>query len=233
MRPILYKQDASPPARAAMMVIDILGIDFDLQNLNPVLREQDAPEFKKKNPMRTIPILDEGDFSMADSHAIIIYLVEKYGKPEHSYLYPADFRKRAVINQRLFFDCGVLFPRLRSVMAPTYMQRLGEMTKSMIRNINDAYSMLEDYLSENLYMADDVITIADISIVSTIGTLCGLVPIDEKKYPKLNKWLQNMNQQEYCKKINIPGGLEHSDGLKMLMEMTKHNQAKAKGKAKL
>lgn len=62
------------------------------------------------------------------------------------------------------------------------MQRLGEMTKSMIRNINDAYSMLEDYLSENLYMADNVITIADISVVSTIGTLCGLVPIDGNKY---------------------------------------------------
>ncbi|CAD0197088.1 unnamed protein product [Chrysodeixis includens] len=60
------RMDASPPARAAMMVINILGLDFDLQNLNPVLREQDAPEFKKKNPMRTIPILDEGDFSMAD-----------------------------------------------------------------------------------------------------------------------------------------------------------------------
>ncbi|XP_026740968.1 glutathione S-transferase 1-like [Trichoplusia ni] len=233
MRPILYKQNASPPARAVMMVIDILGIDVDLQDLNPVFREQDAPEFKKKNPMRTIPIYDEGDFWMADSHAIIIYLIEKYGKPQHSHLYPADPRKRAVINQRLFFDCGVLFPRLRSVMAPTYMQRLGEMSKSMIRNINDAYSMLEDYLSENLYMADNVITIADISVVSTIGTLCGLVPIDGNKYPKLNKWLQNMNEQEYCKKINIPGGLEHSDGLKILMEMNKHNQAQAKAKSKL
>lgn len=47
MRPILYKQNASPPARAVLMVIDILGIDVDLQDLNPVFREQDAPEFKK------------------------------------------------------------------------------------------------------------------------------------------------------------------------------------------
>ena len=61
------------------------------------------------------------------------------------------------------------------------MGRLTELSKNLIRNIIDAYSMLEDYLSENLFMADDVITIADLSIVSTMATLVGLVPIAEKR----------------------------------------------------
>lgn len=48
MPAILYKADASPPARAVMMLIDILGLNHIQQrDLNPVLREQDAPEFKK------------------------------------------------------------------------------------------------------------------------------------------------------------------------------------------
>lgn len=66
--------------------------------------------------------------------------------------------------------------------APTYMGRLTEMSKGMIRNISDAYEMLEGYLSENLYMADEVITIADISIASTMATLVGLVAIDAKRF---------------------------------------------------
>ncbi|KAF9412220.1 hypothetical protein HW555_009205 [Spodoptera exigua] len=228
MPPILYKADASPPARAVMMVIDILGIKVEQRDLNPVLREQDAPEFVKKNPMRTIPWLDEGDFWLADSHAIMIYFIEKYGKPEHSKLYPSDSRKRATVHQRLFFDCGILFQRLRAVMvgsfAPTYMGRLAEMSIGMIRNIIEAYAMLEGYLSENLYMADEVITIADLSIASTMATLVGLVPIDEKRFPKLSQWYNNMNKQDYCIRINIPGGKEHSDGLKNLMENTKFHQ---------
>nr|ASN63936.1 glutathione S-transferase epsilon 5 [Spodoptera exigua] len=224
MPPILYKADASPPARAVMMVIDILGIKIEQRDLNPVLREQDAPEFVKKNPMRTIPWLDEGDFWLADSHAIMIYLIEKYCKPEHSKLYPSDSRKRATVHQRLFFDCGILFQRLRAVMAPTYMGRLAEMSKGMIRNIIEAYAMLEGYLSENLYMADEVITIADLSIASTMATLVGLVPIDEYRFPKLSQWYNNMNKQDYCIRINLPGGKEHSDGLKNLMENTKFHQ---------
>lgn len=44
------------------------------------------------------------------SHAIAIYLVEKYAKD--NYLYPKnDLRLRSVINDRLFFDASFLFPR--------------------------------------------------------------------------------------------------------------------------
>lgn len=230
MRTFLYRMIGSPPARAVMMTIDILGIENEIEqrDLNPVFREQDTPEFTKKNPMRTIPILDEGDFSLADSHAIILYLIDKYGKPEHSHLYPIDKRKRATVNQRLFFDCGILFPRLRAVMAPTYAGKLTEISKGMIRNIEYAYTIMEAYLSENLYLADNIITLADISAVSTMGSLSGLHPVDEKRYPKLANWMKKMNEKDYCKKINIPGSQMHVEGLIALM-----NNAKEMQKSKL
>lgn len=44
------------------------------------------------------------------SHAILGYLVNQYGKDDS--LYPKEPKKRAVIDQRLHFDTGVLFPRL-------------------------------------------------------------------------------------------------------------------------
>lgn len=44
MAPRLYKTDSSPPSRAVMMVADILGLELDKQDLNPVAREQDSPE---------------------------------------------------------------------------------------------------------------------------------------------------------------------------------------------
>ncbi|NP_001108465.1 glutathione S-transferase epsilon 6 [Bombyx mori] len=219
MTPILYKTDASPPARAVMMIVDILGLKVDEQELNPILRQQDTPEFKKKNPMRTIPILEEGDFYLADSHAIMLYLIDKYGKPEHAHLYPSEKRKRATINQRLFFDCGVLFPRLRAVMAPTYAGKLAELNRNMIKNIEDAYSIMESYLTENLYLADEVVTVADISAITTISSLNGLYPVDEK-----SKWINRMNDKEYCRKINTPGSELHVAGLIALMDNTKHNQ---------
>nr|QLI62207.1 glutathione S-transferase 11 [Streltzoviella insularis] len=205
MAPILYKVDTSPPARAAMMVADILGLQLNLRDLNPVLREQDTPEFTKKNPMRTIPILDEGDYSLADSHAIMLYLIDAYGKPQHSYLYPTCKRKRATINQRLFFDCGVLFPTLRAIMARTFFAKLTHLDERMISNIEDGYRILEAYLTETIFLADNIMTVADISVVATVSTMDGIRPIDEKKYPKLKHWLMTMSHKDFCRKINAPG----------------------------
>nr|WGO51734.1 glutathione S-transferase epsilon 2 [Ectropis grisescens] len=222
-RPVLYQSEASPPARAVMMVLDLLGVEVEKRDLNPVLREQDTPEFVKKNPMKTIPIYDEGDFAMADSHAIMIYLMEKYGKPEHAQLYPKDEKKRAKVNQRLFFDCGVLFPRLRAVMAPTYAGRLTEITKYMIKNIDDAYGMLEIYLADSVYLADNVMTIADISVLTTVSSLHGLHPIDDKRFPKLARWLLTMNEKDVSKRINKQGSELHVMGLKALMVYNKEN----------
>lgn len=46
---VLYKSDASPPARAVMMIIDILRLAIEQKDLNPLAREQDTPDFKKVN----------------------------------------------------------------------------------------------------------------------------------------------------------------------------------------
>lgn len=61
MAPILYKMDGSPPARSAMMVADLLGLELEMRDLNPVLREQDQLEFLKvtkpsfRSPMQSSP----------------------------------------------------------------------------------------------------------------------------------------------------------------------------------
>lgn len=53
-------------------------------------------------------------FSFFDkSHAINAYLVNKFGKDDT--LYPKDPQKRAIVDQRLHFDSGVLFPRMRDI----------------------------------------------------------------------------------------------------------------------
>jgi len=44
------------------------------------------------------------------SRAIMQYLMDKYAKDDS--LYPKDLKTRAVINARLNFDCGTLWPRL-------------------------------------------------------------------------------------------------------------------------
>ncbi|KAL0870458.1 hypothetical protein ABMA27_005454 [Loxostege sticticalis] len=224
MKTVLYKTDLSPPARAVKMLVYLLGLDIEQRDLNPVLREQDAHELRKKNPMRTVPFIDEGDFSLGDSHAVVLYLLDKYGGPEHEYLYPKDRRKRATVNQILFFDCGILFPRLGAIMGPTFMGEMTEIPKEVVWRIKNAYSIMEGYLSQTTYLAADTMTVADICAYATASSLVGLVPVDEKKYPKLKQWLNTMFEKEFSKKMNEQGCSDHVTYLKLLMEHNKHNQ---------
>lgn len=59
-------------------------------------------------------MLVDGDYVLSESRAIAIYLTEKNYPNGHS-LYPVDAKKRGIVNQRIFFDSTVLFPRIRAI----------------------------------------------------------------------------------------------------------------------
>lgn len=76
-------------------------------------REENLTEsYLKINPSGTIPALIDpaSDVTVWDSHAISIYLVQKYAKDDS--LYPRDFKKRTTVNERMFFEASFLFARL-------------------------------------------------------------------------------------------------------------------------
>lgn len=111
----LYYTLGSPPSRAVLHVIRILGLQVEIKNLDLVeKKEQLSPEYLKINPMHQIPALVDGDFVVTESRAIMAYLVNSR-KPGHE-LYPTDPKVRALIDQRLYFDCINFFELAVSIL---------------------------------------------------------------------------------------------------------------------
>ena len=79
----------SPYVRKVLAAMNLKGLSFEVDPITPFYGND---EFERLSPLRRIPVLIDGDFSISDSTVICDYLDEAYaGHP----LYPADPKQRA------------------------------------------------------------------------------------------------------------------------------------------
>lgn len=208
---VLYGVEASPPVRACKLTLDALGLQYEYRLVNLLAGEHKTKEFSLKNPQHTVPVLEDDGKFIWESHAICAYLVRRYAKSDD--LYPKDYFKRALVDQRLHFESGVLFQGcIRNIAIPLFYKNITEVPRSQIDAIYEAYDFLEAFIGNQAYLCGPVITIADYSVVSSVSSLVGLAAIDAKRYPKLNGWLDRMGAQPNYQSLN-------GNGAQMLIDM--------------
>ncbi|XP_018800162.1 PREDICTED: glutathione S-transferase 1-like [Bactrocera latifrons] len=199
---VLYGLERSPPVRAVLLTLNALNLEFELKEVDTFKGEQYSEEQLKKNPAHTIPVLEVDGKYIADSHAIIAFLASKYGKDDS--LYPKDLYQRAIVDQRLHYENGVIFNEtLKQRLRPLLTSELPQAAvDEAFKAICDVYTVLEAYLNQNKYMAADHLTIADLSLLTTVAVMDLIVPVVADKWPKLTAWLENMKQLPYYEKAN-------------------------------
>nr|UUB32746.1 glutathione S-transferase GSTe10 [Dendroctonus valens] len=195
-KPKLFFAQASPAARSTLLTIAALGLDVELIPVNLAAGEHLTPQFLKINPLHTVPTLQDGDFAVFDSHAINSYLVNKYGKNDS--LYPKDAKKRAIVDQRLHFDSGIVFPRVGAVVAALLRGGAKTIEKDKADLITQAYQSLEILLEGHNFIAGDELTIADLSLGATVSSSnAAIVPIASNTYPRISAWLSRLQALPY------------------------------------
>nr|AHC08057.1 delta glutathione S-transferase [Locusta migratoria] len=184
---ILYGNELSPPSRAAKMIAEKLGVDVDFKRTYPIKGECKKPEYLKINPMHTIPTIIDGPFTLSDSHAIVAYLVDRFGKNDS--LYPKDIQKRSKVNERLCFDISLFTKVLKFVVGP--LLRTHEPTEELRNDCIDGLETVERFLSASKFIAGDDLTVADYCYYCTITFVD--IPqkgvIDLKKYKNIQRWM--------------------------------------------
>ncbi|XP_045542779.1 glutathione S-transferase 1-like [Papilio machaon] len=203
-RLVLYKVDASPPSCAVRMLGHILSLDFHYKDIKLLQLEHKTPEFKKINPMGTVPVLQDGDFIVSESHAIMQYLTLQYGGERGAQLYPRTARERAQVDQCMYFDAAVIFNTVKSIAMPTLLYGIKSATEKHLQSIEECYDVTEAYLHRP-YMAADHLTLADLSLSTTIAATQILYELDSKRFPRTADWLSRMSQEDFYREITEPG----------------------------
>jgi GSH-dependent disulfide-bond oxidoreductase len=98
---------STPNGRKISIALDEMGLDYAVHTVNIGKNEQFAPDFLKISPNNKIPAIVDGDQSIFESGAILMYLGDKTGK-----FYPRQAKARIRVHEWLMWQMSAIGPFL-------------------------------------------------------------------------------------------------------------------------
>lgn len=204
----LYYHPASTTSRPIVLFAAENGVALDMQVVDLFTGEHYQPPYVAINPNRLVPVLEDGDFRLTESSAILKYLAEKSGSP----LYPTDLRQRARVNERMDWVntqlardlCyGVVYPQI----FPHHKRRSDEAHDATLQWGKERAQGWLQVLNDNIlgpgnnYLCGDAITIADY-FCSSFVAVAELTGSDFSAFPHVRRWLDRMKSLRSWKQVN-------------------------------
>jgi glutathione S-transferase len=174
-----------------------LGIPYELKRYERLPVTMLAPpEYKALHPLGAAPVITDGDLVLAESGAIMEYILAKHGDgrlalgPDHpdfaQYLYWFHFA-----NGNLQPNMGRNMVLRRLNLAPDNTVLL-----AMKGRLDRVLDLIEKRLGEADYFAGSEFTAADIIMVFSLTTMRVFLPIDLAPYPNMLRYLRRIGARE-------------------------------------
>lgn len=183
---VLYGM-GSPNVRKVVIMLEELGLPYELRHVAVFKGEQFTPEFLRLNPLAKVPVLLDPALGepLAESAAILFWLAER----EQSALLPAKAPARYAVMQWLMVQMasvGPMFGQLnhfRILPAGSEAYALGRYATQAER----LYRLLDDRLAAREWIAGDGYSIADVATYPWAHYL-ERHGFDPAAYPALLRW---------------------------------------------
>ncbi|MFA5949239.1 MAG: glutathione S-transferase family protein [Hyphomicrobium sp.] len=75
---IVYSSPISGHCHRVRLLLSLLGLPHEVVDVDLFSGAHKAPEFIARNPLGQIPVIEDGDVTVYDSNAILIYLATRY-----------------------------------------------------------------------------------------------------------------------------------------------------------
>ena len=193
----------TPNGRKVSIMLEEIGMDYEVHPIAIGKGEQHDPEFLKIGPNNKIPVIVDRDngLSIMESGAILLYLAEKSGQ-----LAPTDEVGRWKMMEWLMFQMGSVGPMLGQVH--TFVRYgEGKNEEASERYLNEGkriYGVMDKRLSDNEYFLGDDYSIVDIAIFRWVGRF-DWQTIDLNEYENVKRWYLDIANRPAVKRgWNVP-----------------------------
>jgi glutathione S-transferase len=183
----LYNFPLSGHAHRAHLFVSLLGLPYELVEVDLAAGAHKKPEFLALNPFGQVPVLDDDGTVVSDSNAILVYLAKKSGRTEWL---PEDAASAAAVQRWLSVAAGELAygpaaARLITVFGASFNP------DEVIARAHTLLARIEAHLTGRDWLVGNSPTIADVALYSYIaGAPEGNV--DLSGYARVNAFLRRI-----------------------------------------
>ena len=187
----------TPNGRKVSILLEELGVDYEVHSINITQGDQTSPAFLKISPNNKIPAIIDRDngISLMESGAILLYLAKKYGK-----FLPKDSIARAKVNEWLMWQMGGFGPILGQAhhflhFNPGKSDYAEERFRSEVARL---YGVLDRRLEGRNYICDDY-SIADMACWPWVSRY-EWQQVNLADYPNVRSWYQRLLARDAVQK---------------------------------
>lgn len=186
LQPIrLYHFPLSGHAHRVQLFLSLMGLPVEIQPVNLLKGEHKSPEFLAMNPFGQVPVIQDGDVTLADSNAILTYLALRYD--DAAQWLPRDPVKAALVQRWLSVAAGPLaFGPGNARIAVLFKRPRDERAFELSANL---LKVMDGVLAQQRFLVPgDAPTLADIALYTyTAHAPEGGVSL--QAYAQVRRWL--------------------------------------------
>lgn len=180
----LYTFPLSGHAHRAELFLSLLGLPFEKVEVDLVKGEHKQPEFLALNPFGQVPVIEDGELTIADSNAILTYLALRYDTSGR--WLPRDPVGAAAVQRWLSVAAGALVNGPGNARVNVLFRRPQDSRCAEIAQL--LFTRLESHLALHPFLAADHPTIADIALY-TYTSHAPEGGVSLAPYPHVQAWL--------------------------------------------
>jgi glutathione S-transferase len=179
----LYRYALSGHAHRVQLMLSLLGLPFETVEVDLLTGAHKTPEFLARNAFGQVPVLEDGEHTIADSNAILVYLALRYGQGRWL---PGDPLHAAEVQRWLSVSAGQLVngPGMARVEVLFKRPRDPQRLQAAAR----LFDLMDKHLATRPFLAADTPTIADIAMY-TYSAHAPEGGVSLQPYAQLRAWL--------------------------------------------
>ncbi|HEU5048429.1 MAG TPA: glutathione S-transferase family protein [Rickettsiales bacterium] len=181
--------------RKACAAAKYLNSPVEFVHVNLGKGEHRTPEFLAMNPNAKVPVLQDGDYTLWESNAIICYLSNK----AKSDLWPQDAQRQIEVIKWLNWD-SQHFTRAAGALYFEYyiksMFNLGPVDEALAAESQKEFAyfaaVLEQHLKDHKYLVADTLSVADFAVGITLP-YADKIHLPLADFPAIQRWHDRLN----------------------------------------